>query len=421
MKCPRAARQTQLISREVLMASPAKDRKLVSLPAPNSDFYQLVETLPAEELAIVKQVRTFMETKIAPLITKYWVEDAFPFEILPAIKELNIGGIAMQGYGCRGGSAQLFGLIAMEMARIDSSIATFFGVHNGLAMGSIYLGGSGEQKTKRLPPMARWEKIGCFGLTEPLVGSGTSGGLTTTAKRDGDTWILNGQKKWIGNAPWCDVSIIWARDLGDNQVKGFIVENKSTPGFSVEKIEHKIALKVVQNGQITLKDVRVPEANRLQGGNSFRDTARVLRMTRYMVGWASTGIQMGACEATLKYAQERLQFGRPIASFQLIQDLLAKMLANLTACQCLMLRLAQLDDEGKLGDHHAALAKAFCTAKSRETVSWGREVLGGNGIVADYNVARFFNDAEALYSYEGTYQMQNLIVGKAITGRGAFV
>jgi len=269
--------------------------------------------------------------------------------------------------------------------------------------------------------MARFEKIGCFGLTEPLVGSGTAGGLMTTAKRDGDTWVLNGEKRWIGNATWCDVSIIWARDVADNQVKGFIVENKTTPGFSVEKIEHKIALKVVQNGHITLKDVRVSELNRLQGGNSFRDTARVLRMTRYMVGWASTGIQMGAFEATLKYAQERQQFGKPIASFQMVQDLLAKMIANVTACQCLMVRLAQMDDAGKLDDHHAALAKAFCTAKSRETVAWGREVLGGNGIVADYNVARFFADAEALYSYEGTYQMQNLIVGKAITGLGAFV
>jgi len=294
-------------------------------------------------------------------------------------------------------------------------------VHSGLAMGSIYLDGSEEQKRRWLPPMARFEKIGCFGLTEPLVGSGTSGGMMTTARRDGDTWVLNGQKRWIGNATWCDVSIIWARDVADNQVKGFIVENKTTPGFSVEKIEHKIALKVVQNGQITLKDVRVSEANRLQAGNSFRDTARVLRMTRYMVGWASTGVQMGAFEATLRYTQERLQFGKPIASFQMVQDLLAKMLANVTACQCLMVRLAQLDDEGKLGDEHAALAKAFCTAKSRETVAWGRELLGGNGIVADYNVARFFADAEALYSYEGTYQMQNLIVGKAITGFGAFV
>src|SRR6201997_2819105 len=404
------------LPKPIEMPKPAKP-----LPEPNIDFYELAETLSAEEQAVVKQVRTFMETKVEPIITKYWVDDAFPFELLPAIKELNIGGVAMKGYGCRGGSAQLFGLIAMEMARVDSSIATFFGVHNGLAMGSIYLGGSEEQKQKWLPPMARWEKIGCFGLTEPLVGSGTAGGMTTTAKREGDTWILNGQKKWIGNAPWCDISIIWARDLADNQVKGFIVENKSTPGFSVEKIEHKIALKVVQNGQITLKDVRVPEANRLQGGNSFRDTARVLRMTRYMVGWASTGIQMGAFEATLKYAQERQQFGKPIASFQMIQDLLSKMLANLTACQCLMLRLAQMDDEGKLADHHASLAKGVCTAKSRETVAWGRELFGGNGVAGDYSIGRFFNDAEALYSYEGTYQMQNLIVGKAITGISAFV
>src|SRR5712672_2199281 len=404
-------------------ARPAKTeaRQPKPLPAPNSDFYEVYETLSAEELATVKRVRAFMEAKVAPVITKYWVDDAFPFELLPAMKDLGVGGLAMHGYGCAGGSLALLGFVQMEIARIDPSFSTFVGVHVGLAMGSIYIDGSEEQKQKWLPPMARFEKIGCFGLTEPLVGSGTAGGLTTTAKRDGDTWVLNGQKRWIGNATWCDVSIIWARDVADNQVKGFIVENKTTPGFSVEKIEHKIALKVVQNGQITLKDVRVPEANRLQGGNSFRDTARVLRMTRYMVGWASTGIQMGAFEATVKYAQERLQFGKPIASFQMIQDLLAKMLANLTACQCLMLRLAQLDDEGKLGDHHAALAKAFCTAKSRETVSWGREVLGGNGIVADFNVARFFADAEALYSYEGTYQMQNLIVGKAITGHGAFV
>ena len=391
------------------------------LPPPNSDFYQLADVLTVEEKTIVKNVRTFMETKVQPIINKYWSDDAFPFELLPLIKELQIGGLGYEGYGCAGGSQKLFGFVAMELARVDASICTFFGVHSGLAMGSIYLDGSEEQKQKWLPPMARWEKIGCFGLTEPLVGSGTSGGLTTTAKREGDTWTLNGQKRWIGNSPWCDISIIWARDVADNQVKGFIIENKTTPGFSVEKMEHKIALKVVQNGQITLKDVRVPEANRLQGGNSFRDTARVLRMTRYMVGWASTGIQMGAFENALKYAQERLQFGKPIASFQMVQDLLAKMLANVTACQCLMVRLAQMDDEGKLGDHHASLAKAFCTAKSRETVAWGRELLGGNGIIADYNVGRLFADAEALYSYEGTYQMQNLIVGKAITGLGAFV
>jgi alkylation response protein AidB-like acyl-CoA dehydrogenase len=398
---------------------PAKQPR--PLPAPNSDFYQVYETLNAEELATVKRVRTFMEAKVAPVITKYWVDDAFPFDLLPAVKELGIGGLGMKGYGCAGGSLALLGFVQMEIARIDPSFSTFMGVHNGLAMGSIYIDGSEEQKQKWLPPMARFEKIGCFGLTEPLVGSGASGGLLTTAKREGDTWILNGEKRWIGNAPWCDISIVWARDVGDNQVKGFIVENKTTPGFSVEKIQNKIALKVVQNGHITLKDVRVPEANRLQGGNSFRDTAKVLKMTRYAVAWMATGCAMGAYETALKYAQERMQFGRPIGSFQLVQDLLAKMIANITASQCLIVRQAQLHAEGKLTDAHAALAKAFATAKCRETVAWARELLGGNGIVADYKAARFFTDCEALYSYEGTYQMQNLIVGKAVTGLSAFV
>jgi glutaryl-CoA dehydrogenase len=391
------------------------------LPAPNSDFYQLVDVLTAEERAIVKKVHTYMESKVQPIINKYWSDDEFPFELLPSFKDLGLGGLGYQGYGCAGGSQKLFGFVAMELARVDASICTFFGVHSGLAMGSIYLDGSEEQKQKWLPPMARWEKIGCFGLTEPLVGSGASGGLTTTAKREGNTWILNGQKRWIGNATWCDVSIIWARDVADNQVKGFIVENKTTPGFSVEKIQNKIALKVVQNGQITLKDCRVPEENRLQLDKSFRDTARVLRLTRYLVGWEATGCQMGAYEHAVKYAQERLQFGKPIGSFQLVQDLLAKMLSNITACQCMVVRTAQLDAEGKLTDQHAALAKAFTTTRMRETVAWARELLGGNGIVVDYNVARYFADAEALYSYEGTYQMQHLIVGKAITGLSAFV
>src|ERR1700745_2738753 len=227
---------------------PAKTeiRQPKALPPPNSDFYQLADVLTAEEKAIVKKVRTFMETKVQPIINKYWSDDAFPFELLPSFKELGLGGLGYEGYGCAGGSQKLFGFVAMELARVDASVCTFFGVHSGLAMGSIYLDGSEEQKQKWLPQMARWEKIGCFGLTEPLVGSGTGGGLTTPAKREGDTWVINGQKRWIGNSPWCDISIIWARDVADNQVKGFIVENKSTPGFSVEKIENKIALKVVQ-------------------------------------------------------------------------------------------------------------------------------------------------------------------------------
>ena len=391
------------------------------LPPLAGDFYLISELLSEEEKAVVQKVRTFMESKVAPVINKFWAEDSFPFELLPDFGKLNIQGVGYQGYGCAGGSTLLDGILALEIARIDPSMATFYGVHSGLAMGSIYLGGSEEQKKKWLPPMAKLEKVGCFGLTEPLVGSGTGGGLTTTAKREGDTWILNGQKRWIGNSPWCDVSIIWARDLGDNQVKGFIIENKSTPGFSVEKMEHKVALRVVQNGQITLKDCRVSEENRLQGDSSFRDTARVLRLTRQYVAWEAVGCSIGAYENALAYAKTREQFGKPIGSFQLIQDLLSKMLGNITASLCMVTRLAILQDQGKLTDQQSSLAKAFCTVRMRETVGWARELFGGNGILLDYNVARFVADSEALYSYEGTREMNSLIVGKAITGFSAFV
>jgi len=217
-----------------------------ALPAPDGDFYRLKEILSDSEQQKLRQVREFMEAKVAPIINEYWAADSFPFDLVSGIRELGIVGSGFEGYGCPGHSTLFAGFVAMEIARVDCSVATFFGVHSGLAMGSIYLCGSEEQKLRWLPPMARLEKVGSFGLTEPDVGSGTARGLTTTARRDGDAWILNGQKKWIGNATWGDLTIIWARDLGDNQVKGFIVENKS-PGFKAEKIEHKMALRVVQN------------------------------------------------------------------------------------------------------------------------------------------------------------------------------
>jgi len=270
-----------------------------ALPKPDGDFYQVTDCLSEAERELLKRVRGFMEAKVAPIINQYWADDSFPFDIVPGIRDLKIAGLGYEGYGCAGGSTLLAGFAAMEIARVDSSCATFFGVHSGLAMGSIFLCGSEEQKQKWLPPMARLEKIGSFGLTEPLVGSGASGGLLTTAKREGDTWVLNGQKKWIGNATWGDVTIIWARDLADNQVKGFIVENKHTPGFKAEKIEHKMALRVVQNALITMENCRVPEENRLQVDTSFRDTARVLRMTRAFVAWEAVGCAMGAYEHAL--------------------------------------------------------------------------------------------------------------------------
>ncbi|HEX5156742.1 MAG TPA: acyl-CoA dehydrogenase family protein [Ktedonobacterales bacterium] len=390
------------------------------LPAVTGDFYSIATTVSEDDKAILARVRAFMESEVAPIINDYWIRAAFPFELIPKMAALNIAGISYSGYGCAGKTTVLDGLLAVEMARIDPSIATFFGVHSGLAMGSIYLCGSEEQKRQWLPVMRRMEKIGAFGLTEPEVGSGASGGLTTTARREGDVWVLNGQKKWIGNATFADVTVIWARDEADNQVKGFLVE-KGTPGFTAEKMEDKMALRVVQNALITLKDCRVSETNRLQNARSFRDTAAVLRMTRAGVAWQAVGCAMGAYEHALAYAQKRKQFGKPIASFQLVQDLLVGMLGNITASQCMVLRLSQMQDAGVMNDEHASLAKAFCTSKCRETVGFARELLGGNGILLENQVGRFVADAEAIYSYEGTREMNTLIVGRAVTGFSAFV
>jgi glutaryl-CoA dehydrogenase len=404
-----------------MAAQSTSDMTGKALPEADGDFYRVSQTLTEDENAIRLNVRAFVETEVQPIITDYWERDEFPFEILPKFAALRVSGPPYEGYGCPSKSTTLFGFVMMELARVDCSISTFFGVHTGLAMGSIYLCGSDEQKQKWLPAMAALEKVGSFGLTEPDVGSGASGGLTTTVTRNGDTWTLNGQKKWIGNSTWGDVTVIWARDIDDNQVKGFIVENKNNPGFQVDKILHKMALRVVQNGLITLTDCKVSEADRLQSANSFADTARVLRQTRAGVAWESVGCATGAYEHALRYAQKRMQFGRPIAKFQLVQDLLFRMLSNITSTQALCLRLSQLQDQGLMRDEHASLAKGVCTVRMRETMGWARELMGANGILLDQKIGRFVADAEALYSYEGTREMNSLIVGKAITGFSAFV
>jgi len=386
----------------------------------DADFYALELLLDEEDRALLHRVRAFMEKEVEPIINQYWTRAKFPHEILPGLAELGIAGLPYTGYGCPGKSPLLDGMVAMELARTDPSIATFNGVHGGLAMGSIYLCGSEEQKRRWLPVMARMEKLGAFGLTEPDVGSGASRGLATTARRDGDGWVLDGRKKWIGNASFADLTVIWAKDVDDGQVKGFVVE-AGTPGFTTEDLRDKIALRVVQNAYITLDGVRVPEANRLQGATSFRDTAEVLRMTRAGVAWMAVGCARGAYEHALVYALEREQFGRPIGGFQLVQDLLVRMLGNVTASATLCARLSQLQGAGLAGDEHASLAKAFCTVRMRETVGYARELLGGNGILLEHHVGRFVADAEAIYSYEGTREMNTLIVGRAITGISAFV
>ena len=411
---------TQLSGLMKMLEQGSGGHRKKELPAIDGDFYDISHSLNEEDRALQLKVRAFMEKEIQPIVNEYWLKAEFPFEIIPKLAELNICGLTYEGYGCPNRSFIMEGIVAMEMARVDTSISTFFGVQSGLAMGSIYLCGSEEQKQEWLPGMQQLKIMGAFGLTEPEVGSAAAGGLTTTAKRDGDTWILNGQKKWIGNATFADVIIIWARDLDDNEVKGFLLR-KDTPGFSVEKIHDKMALRIVQNGLITLTDCKVQESDRLQNANSFKDTAKVLKMTRAGVAWQAVGCARGAYEHALDYTRKRKQFGKPIASFQLIQNHLVEMLSNLTAMQTMCFRLSELQDAGMLKDEHASLAKVFCSLRTRDVVSKAREVMGGNGILLEYNVARFVADAEAIYSYEGTKEINSLIVGRAITGFSAFV
>jgi glutaryl-CoA dehydrogenase len=384
------------------------------------DFYAYEELLSEQERKTLERLREFLRTEVQPIVNDYWARAEFPFQLLEGFAKLGLNAWIDPDSSEPVPSNLLQGIVTLELTHADASVATAFGVHTGLAMGSILRCGDEEQQRRWLPAMSRWEKIGAFGLTEPHGGSDVAGGLATTARRDGDEWVLNGAKRWIGHATFADLVVIWARDVETNQVLGFVVE-KGTAGFSATKIENKMALRIVQNADIVLEDCRVSEANRLQHANSFKDTAKILRQTRSGVAWEAVGVMLAAYEIALQYAKEREQFGRPIGKFQLVQDLLVKMLGNVTASFGMMVRLAQLQDAGVYKDEHSALAKAYCTVRMRETVGWARELLGGNGIVLDYNIGRFVADAEAIYSYEGTREMQTLIVGRAVTGLSAFV
>ena len=390
------------------------------LPRLVGDFYGYEQMLPAQDQEVLLRLRTWLQREVAPIANDHWSRGEFPHHLVPALGELGVIGLGYDKPGRPAASRLLTSFVTLEISRVDTSMATFFGVHSGLAMGSIVLLGSPEQQQRWLPDMFALRRIGAFALTEPNGGSDVAGGLETTARREGDTWVLDGRKRWIGNATFADLVVVWARDVADDSVKGFVV-GKDNPGFSATKMEGKLALRSVQNADVVLEACRVPEADRLQGANTFKDTGKVLALTRGGVAWNSVGCMIGAYEAALRYAGERVQFGRPIAAFQLVQDLLVRMLGNITASLGMTVRVAELQEAGLCSDAQAALAKAYCTSRMRETVAWAREVLGGNGILLDHDVARFFNDAEALYSYEGTREINTLVVGRAITGHGAFV
>ncbi len=382
------------------------------------DFYLFDELLTDEERSVRARVRTFCDEEVIPIINPYWERGEFPFELIPRLARLNIAGGTIQGYGCPGLSSVAAGLVAMELARGDGSIDTFFGVTSGLAMGSIYYCGSEEQRQQWLPPLARMEKIGAFGLTEPWIGSDASH-IQTRAQRVGDRYVLNGAKRWICNASFADVTVIWARDEETGQVGGFLVE-KGTPGFEARDIQGKISKRAVLNADITLKNCEIPEANRLANARSFRDTATVLKNTRSGVAWEAVGHALAAFELAHAYALQRQQFGRPIAGFQMIQQKLVQMLAEVTSMQLLTWRLSKLQEEGKMTDGMASLAKQSNAAKARQVVALGREIFGGNGILLENHIARHFADMEAVYTYEGSNEINTLVVGREITGLQAF-
>ncbi|MBT2536142.1 acyl-CoA dehydrogenase family protein [Arthrobacter sp. ISL-69] len=389
---------------------------------PTADFFGFESLLSEQEQRKLAELREFLAAEIAPFATEWWNNAEFPAHILPKLAALELSAPAQRGY------SHLFaGLVIAEMTRVDTSIATFFLVHHDLFVESLYGFGSEEQKARLLDDAANLRTTGAFALTEPEHGSDVAGGMETRARRVSgltgeadDYWILNGAKRWIGNGTFCDYMLVWARDEADGAIRGFIVD-AALPGVSRSRIEHKIALRTVQNADIVFREVRVAEADRFAGIGSFEDTNELLRGSRIMVAWQAVGQQLAAFDVARQHAVERQQFGRPLAKFQLIQQQLVTMLGNAVASMGMMVRIAQLQQDGTADMAQVALAKSYTSARMRETVAMGRSMLGGNGIVTDYRIAKIFADAEAIYTYEGSFEINTLIVGRAVTGVSAIV
>ncbi|XP_054780712.1 acyl-coenzyme A oxidase 4, peroxisomal-like isoform X5 [Prosopis cineraria] len=351
-----------------------------------SDYYQFNDILTLEEQAVRMKVKECMEKEVAPIMAEYWEKAKFPFHVIPKLGALRIAGGTIKGYGCPGLSVTGSAVATAEIARVDASCSTFILVHSSLAMLTIALCGSEDQKQKYLPSLAQLRTVACWALTEPDYGSDASA-LKTTATRVEGGWILEGQKRWIGNSTFADLLVIFARNTTTNQINGYIVK-KDAPGLIVTKIENKIGLRIVQNGDILLKKVFVPDEDRIPGVNSFQDTNKVLAVSRVMVAWQPIGISMGIYDMCHRYLKERKQFGAPLAAFQINQQKLVQMLGNIQAMILVGWRLCKLYENGKMTPGHASLGKSWITLRARETAALGRELLGGNGILADFLVAK---------------------------------
>jgi glutaryl-CoA dehydrogenase len=383
-----------------------------------SDYFFLRDQLSDSQLVTLERVRRFVEDEVLPVIGGYWERAELPWPLIERLGELGVVGDDIDGYGCPAMDPITCGLVHMELNRGDGSLGTFLGVQAGLAMKSIAMLGSEEQRQRWLPSLARTESFGAFALTEPDHGS-DSVALETSVRRVGDEYVIDGHKRWIGNGTIADVTVVWARGE-DGNVGGYLVEPKITPGYRASVIEGKGSARAVWQADIVLQDVRVPLENKLPAANNFKDTGRVLAATRSSCAWAALGHAVAGYDAALTYAKERRQFGRPLGSFQIVQDRLVRMLADVTAMQLYCLQLGRLAESGKFSDTVAGLAKLHNTSKARQVVAEARDLLGGNGILLENHVIRHMGDLEAIHTYEGTATMQALIVGRDITGVSAF-
>lgn len=387
------------------------------------DYFLLDTDLSDADRGLRDRVRAFGQQHILPVINEAWERGELPESVLEPLAELGVVGTYIQGYGCPGLSRQAAGLVAREMGRIDGSINTFLGVHANLGMGSIYLLGNEEQRQRWLPDMAALRKTGAFALTEPDHGS-DSVSLETSARRDGDTWVINGHKRWIGNGHAAHVVVLYARDEADGNVKAFVVEKNddgSYPeGYRPEVIRGKIGKRSINQADIVLENLRVPEENRLEHCESFAGVNRVLKATRGGASWEAVGHGMAGFEMAAQYALEREQFGAPIASYQLVQEKLATMLADVTQMQLLCTRMAELQERDELTAPMASMVKMVTSRKALAICREARDMMGGNGMLLENHVARHLTDMEVVSTYEGTDSMQALIVGRDITGISAF-
>jgi glutaryl-CoA dehydrogenase len=384
-----------------------------------TDYLFVRDQFTQEQWERFRVVRRFVDDEVLPVINPYWERAELPWPLIRRLPELGIVGEDIVGHGCPGMTPLARGLVHMELHRGDGSLATFLAVQAGLAMKAIDMLGSPEQKERWLAPMARMEKIGAFALTEPEHGS-DSVALETSARRDGDGWVIDGAKRWIGNASVADVTVVWARSSEDDRVKGFLVET-DTPGYEATTMEGKGASRAIWQADIRLDGVRVPADAQLPGAESFKDASRVLVTTRGTCAWAALGHAVAAYDTALAYSKQRKQFGRPLCSFQIVQERLVRMLSEVTAMQLYCMQLARLEESGGLSDTVAGLAKLHNTRKARQVVAEARDLLGGNGILLENHVIRHMGDIEVVHTYEGTETMQTLIVGRDITGVGAFV